>query len=105
MSKDHIHTYRRVDIGKEEPYFVMQCSDAECHHYIKMSSKLSCPQLRGKASVCNRCAEPFILNRRALRMAEPCCDKCVKTKVEVKHKVADAEAFFNNLEEKMGVKP
>lgn len=104
MTKDHIHTYRRVDIGKKESHYVMQCSDSGCNHYVAMASKLSCPSLRGKLSLCNKCGESFELNRRALRMAEPVCNSCVKTKTDVKHKLADANAFFDRLEKSMGVK-
>lgn len=83
----------------------MQCADSECNHYIAMQSKLSAPALIGKASVCNRCESSFILDRRALRMALPCCENCVHVKdVNKHHKLADASAFFDNLEKKMGVK-
>lgn len=104
MTKDHIHTYRRVDIGKKEPSYIMQCSDAECKYFVSMASKLSCPRLRGKLALCNKCGESFELNRRALRMAEPVCNNCVKRKTSEIHKLADADAFFDRLEKNMGVK-
>lgn len=73
----------------------MKCIESECTHYIFGASKLSFPLLRDKISLCNRCGDPFILTRRALRMAEPCCDQCVKKRKSAKAK--SAEDFFAEL--------
>lgn len=91
----HIHKFRRVDIGKDKPYWVMKCALVGCNHYTPMKSKLSCPRLKDEAAICNKCEEPFQLNRRALRMAQPTCDSCVVTK---ETKLTKAEEFFQSLE-------
>jgi len=110
-TQKHIHKYRRVDIGKAgrykylkanieregKSYFVMKCIKPGCSNYTPMVSKVSAPLLRDTLAECNRCGERFLLNKRALRMAEPCCDNCVKRKVNVK--VTEAEKFFIQLEE------
>ena len=90
----HIHRYRRVDIGKDSPHFVMQCIKPGCDHYIAMKTKLSAPLLKGKIAECNRCNDQFILNKRALRMAEPCCDHCIKRRKNL----SKADDFFKELE-------
>jgi len=61
-----------------------------------MSTRLSAPLLMGKLAECPRCEEPFILDRRALRMAHPCCDKCINKKVTPELK--QAESFWEALE-------
>ena len=95
----HIHKYRRVNIGQKRDYWVMQCSDVGCNSYVPMKTKLSCPLLRDQACICNSCDQPFILNRRALRMAKPVCDECVKKKISDKQK--SAEDFFKDLEKSL----
>lgn len=107
----HIHKFRRVNIGqvdvhidheknrkvvKRKEVWVMRCVKSNCSHYTRMATKLSCPLLKDNVAECNRCGEAFILSKRALRMTEPCCDKCVmRKKPEV---IASAEQFFQELE-------
>lgn len=99
MGKNHTHKYKRVDIGKDSPHWVMKCIEDNCSHYVHMKSKLSCPMLRGNIAKCNRCGERFELNRRALRMEFPCCENCVKRKNKTElEKAAD---FFKDLEESL----
>lgn len=101
MTKNHIHKYRRVNIGHNgTEYWVMQCSEPGCPHYHPMQTKLSAPTLRGKQALCNRCEEPFLLNKRALRMAEPCCDNCVNKKPNAI--VDKAKNFWEELEKEAG---
>jgi len=90
----HIHRYRRVNIGKDKTYYVMQCRKPNCTHYTPMQSKGSCPTLIDKQAECNRCGNPFVLDRRALRLAEPICFGCVNRK-----NLKDADEFFKELEE------
>ena len=100
MSK-HIHTYRRINIGHGgKEYWVMKCADEKCTHYTPMATKLSVPLLLDKMSLCNRCGDPFILDKRALRMAKPCCDKCVNVKKTPELK--QAEDFWESLEKEAG---
>ena len=96
MSK-HLHKFRRVNIGKDgKQYFVMRCTKPECRYYVAMNTKLSAPLLKDTLAECNRCGDRFILDKRALRMTEPCCEDCVKKKVDPK--VKEAENFFQDLE-------
>jgi hypothetical protein len=112
-SQKHLHTYHRVDIGQpdivktetgrrtiiKKEVWVMKCK--QCTSYTRMRGKWSCPMLIGQLSKCNRCDSTFILDRRALRMAEPCCVDCVKSKK--KEEVKDANKFFDNLLEQVGI--
>lgn len=99
----HFHKYRRRNIaarGKPE-HWVMQCSLAGCSHYMHMASKLSAPLLMDKISICNKCNEPFAMNRRAIRMAEPTCDDCVAGRIITKDKVQSIDDFFKGLENRI----
>lgn len=97
MAKQHVHKYRRIDIGRDKPYWVMQCSLPGCNSYTHMRTIDSCPQLVDKMSLCNKCGDRFILTRKSLQMAKPKCDSCI---VSVKKKGMDKAAkFFNELEE------
>jgi formylmethanofuran dehydrogenase subunit E len=112
-SKNHLHTYHRVDIGQPQvvktengrktittkEVWVMQCK--ECTHYTRMRGKWACPLLIGKVSICNKCGDKFVLDRRALRLTEPTCSNCTKSKK--KEEVQDATKFFDNLLEGIGL--
>lgn len=92
----HVHKYRRVNIGREKEYFVMQCQLPSCPHYTPMKTKLSCPPLVGKISICNRCGDRFVLDRRSLRQAKPICASCVTSPKQ--REVDKAAKFFASLE-------
>ena len=91
----HIHKFRRIDIGRDTEYWVMQCQLAGCNHYTPMKSKLSVPTLVGKVAICNTCGDRFQLDRRALRQAKPTCLACVKT--PKKEELNRAEKFFEEM--------
>jgi len=91
----HPHLYRRVLLKTK---YIMKCQKLGCAHYVHMNSKFSVPILKGQIAECNRCHEPFVLDKRALQMERPCCPDCVKHKTETKEKVKSAEEFFNELE-------
>lgn len=93
---NHIHKYQRSNIGKKAPHYVMKCVLPECSHYVHMNTKLSVPILRDCVALCNRCDTQFVLNKRALRMAEPCCDNCVNRRKSLAEK--KAESFWEELE-------
>jgi len=80
----------------------MKCQKLGCSHYQHMNSKFSIPILLNSLAECNRCHEPFILDKRALQMEKPCCIDCIKHKKETKEKVKSAEAFFEDLEKTLG---
>lgn len=96
-AKRHIHKYRRIDIGHDKNYWVMKCVEPNCTHYTPGKTKLSFPLLRGQIAKCNRCNEPFIMNKRATRMEQPCCNDCVKKKKETIEKIKSADDFFEGL--------
>jgi hypothetical protein len=96
----HIHRYRRVDIGKKGPYWVMQCSLPHCNHYAPMATKISIPSLIGKIALCNSCNDPFELDRMALKKAKPVCRECIDS--PNKDKIAKAAKFFAKLEGEIG---
>jgi RNA polymerase-binding transcription factor DksA len=66
-----------------------------------MRTKLSCPVLKGKISICNKCGDRFELNRRALRQAMPICNTCVVS--PKKAKINSAMSFLDNLAKKEGI--
>lgn len=96
MSKQHIHKYRRVDIGKETSYWVMQCSDPSCSYYVAMKTKKTAPHLVGKIAICNGCGDRFTLDRRSLKLAKPKCDACVKSPKD--SEIKKVAKFFEELE-------
>ena len=96
MSKQHVHKYRRVDIGRDLPYWVMQCSEAGCTYYIAMKTKKTAPHLVGKIAICNKCGDRFILDRRSLKLAKPICINCVQSPRE--EELKKVSKFFDNME-------
>jgi len=92
----HVHKYKRVDIGRDKPYYVMQCCLPGCTHYTPMRTKLSCPALVGKISVCNKCNDRFEMDRRSLRQAKPTCSSCVTSPEQ--REIDKAARFFATLE-------
>lgn len=94
----HIHKYRRVNIGRDSEYWVMQCSLPQCNHYVPMVSKLSVPTLIGKIAICNTCNDPFELYRMTLRKSKPVCKLCIGGSKE--DKLKKASKFFAELEKK-----
>lgn len=95
----HLHKYRRVNIGRKADYWVMQCKLPKCNHYVPMVTKVSVPALVGKIALCNKCNDPFELDRYALQKAEPVCRDCVKS--PNKDKIDKAAKFFAKLEGKI----
>ena len=94
----HVHKLRRVNMGRDREYWVMQCSLPGCTTYFAMKTKVSCPSLVGKVSICNSCGDRFALNRRALQQAKPRCDSCVEPKDK---KLDAANKFFKGLENEL----
>ena len=96
MSKQHVHKLRRIDMGREKAYWVMQCSLPGCTTYFPMRSKISCPSLLGKISLCNSCGDRFIMDRRSLRLSKPTCSSCVSSPKQAQ--LDKAKKFFTSLE-------
>jgi hypothetical protein len=100
MAQKHIHKYRRVNIGRNRDYLVMQCSLPNCNHYVPMANKESIPTLIGKIAICNKCNDPFELTRESLRKAKPVCAFCVGG-TSKEEKLEKASKFFADLEKKI----
>jgi len=95
---NHIHRYKKVDIGSEKEYLVYRCMKPACSHYIPIHLS------EGKMCECNRCFEPMIITKATLSasgkkpMTRPHCGNCIK-----KRKSADAtDAIAAFLSGKIG---
>jgi hypothetical protein len=96
MTRQHVHRYRRLDIGKKVPYWVMACTLPGCTSYTPMKTVSTCPALEGKVAVCNKCGDRFILDKMSLRKAKPICVSCVDSPLA--RKLRKAERFFEKME-------
>lgn len=82
MSKfaNHLHKYKKLNIGKKKDYFVYKCLIPGCNRYIAISQSLN------ELCECNRCGNPMIIDKRVLAhsggkpMLYPCCINCIKRK-------------------------
>lgn len=83
---EHLHKYKRIDIGSRQPYIVLKCTKPSCSHYIKATLA------EGKMAECPRCDAPFLLDKEALRLAVPHCSNCT-----VKREGSDGESEPNTL--------
>ena len=97
----HIHKFRRLNLGKKDPYWVMQCSLPHCTYIVPMVSRTTAPALVGKVALCNKCSDPFELDRMALRKAHPVCKDCIVS--PNKDKLDKAAKFFAKLEDDLGI--
>ena len=75
---NHIHRYEKTVLGKNG-YTVFRCNLPECTHYV--AARLA----EGKKTICNRCGDEMILDKRAMRFVKPYCVNCVKTKKSEAH--------------------
>lgn len=75
----------------------MQCQLENCSHYTPMKSKLACPSLIGKTTLCNDCSTEFTIDRRAMKQAKPTCIFCSKKKSKLADKLDNAAKFFDDL--------
>ena len=69
----HIHRYEKTILGKNN-YIIFRCNLPSCPHYV--SAKLA----EGKLTLCNRCGEQMLLDKRAMRFVKPYCVNCVQIK-------------------------
>lgn len=93
MASDHIHRYKKIDIGGEtKEFFVYKCMKPTCSHYLPINLA------EGQMCECNRCHEPMIITKKILThsagkpMTKPHCGACVKRK-----KSADVDAIAEFL--------
>jgi formylmethanofuran dehydrogenase subunit E len=65
----HQHQYQRSHKTKNGTT-IYKCSHPEC------SSTTTAELLKGKANVCDKCMEKFIMDSYAMKLAKPVCRKC-----------------------------
>ena len=68
---NHIHRYERKPLGNKG-YKIFKCMVPGCTHYIDVKMG------EGRICECNRCHKPFVLDRRAMKLAKPHCLDCVE---------------------------
>ena len=75
---NHIHRYEKTVIGKNN-YTIFRCNLPDCMHYI--AAKLA----EGKQTLCNRCGEVMILDKRAMTLIKPHCVDCIEVRKKEGH--------------------
>ena len=71
--KNHIHRYKKVRYGRKGT-LVARCMLPSCTHMLTGNID---ELLIGRQSLCPRCSEPFIIEKRiARRLVYPHCDAC-----------------------------
>lgn len=80
LPNDHLHTYERSARSKR----IYRCIHPECTHYHDIEF------IVGKKSLCNKCGEPFILERHQLygktAVKNPTCLNCANSKKAQAHR-------------------
>lgn len=71
---NHLHRYKKVNLGNDEDYFVYRCMKPACSHYLAV--KL----VENKLCECNRCHEAMVMTKEAMQLTKPHCADCVKRK-------------------------
>ena len=90
----HIHLYKRIDLvpswkqklSHDHKYYrpshlVFACQKPACSSWIPINRAF------GKLCECNRCHNPFILDKLTMTLAKPHCQDCIK------HKKIDTSQF------------
>lgn len=67
----HIHKYIRDKFRTGTQIY--KCVLPGCSHYILAQFVIN------KVSICWRCGEDFVINKRASDLKKPTCDDCVKS--------------------------
>ena len=71
--------YKRENLTRnpdKKPYFVFRCIKPACNSHIPVNRAL------GKLAECNRCNNPFILDKETVQLAKPHCQDCIERKVK-----------------------
>lgn len=83
----HLHKYKRTKLGKS--YVIFKCIKPDCTHYLSVNL------IEDKICECNRCHGPMVMNKRAMTLASPHCDDCVKSKD--KEKINKIQQYLGKL--------
>lgn len=69
-AKKHIHMYE-----KRTNKFVSlwMCADPLCTHHVPKHLEIT---LDGRASLCNECREPIVLDEENMKLDKPICSNC-----------------------------
>ena len=67
MSKCKIHKYKRVDIGRKNPYIVFRCVLPGCGHYVQEKFII------GREAQCWKCGSVFTIEYKESKLARPHC--------------------------------
>lgn len=71
-SVKHSHMYKRINIGRRKPYWVLACMLPECRHYVAEEMAKA-----GLSSLCHVCYIPFTLpTAKNERTVKPICPSC-----------------------------
>lgn len=94
---NHIHRYKKVDIGRNGNSFVVyKCQKPVCTHYIRVDLA------EGKLCECNKCGDTMLITKETLThsggkpMSKPHCNGCVK-----RRKPDDVAAIADFLSERI----
>ena len=78
----HIHTYVRYKRNQWKRKDLYRCNDPYCNHYAERTF------IVGKASLCTKCKNEFILTMEDLKLAMPRCINCSNTKEAIERRAA-----------------
>ena len=73
--RKHTHKYRRSTLGMKK-WKIYKCVLPGCTHYIDASL------IQNRISICWRCEEPFVIDKRLSELAKPHCHKCTEKKAK-----------------------
>lgn len=94
MKKHKVHKYRKVNIGRKEPYIVYRCMLPDCSHYLPESL------IEGKKSICWRCGKEFVMTRAqmdpGITYKPVCC-----TKSEYRSRLVQKDSTVEDLIKRM----
>jgi len=75
-SKNHVHKYEFIILGKGNNFHVFRCAFPDCSHYIPKHLAF------GKMTVCWACSKEFVLTKKH-RQKRPTCGCRAKKKIHV----------------------
>lgn len=82
----HIHQYKRQKLGKKT---IFRCTLIGCSHYVYKELA------ENRVALCNRCGNPFMLDKPALTLAKPHCRQC--TRIKHQEKVEKITALLEGM--------
>lgn len=74
------HKYQRFSTSTPGR-FIWRCMLNECSHWVFQELIL------GRTTLCHRCGDPFVMDRKALSLKKPHCRKCTRGKSREAEKI------------------